>query len=226
MNIITELFEELKTRIELINKKLEEQQDEQQKNKSDQEFTIQPIDYFDDRVVDTMIKLTPKVDLSDLKEMIKTLETQNYKTRCTVTANIEEIKNIIKENTHQYHHYIFDMRSSKVSIMTLLPTLISLASLTYNTIQHVENNRLENNDIKYRYINMAGGASRANLAVLESVFNEKSSKKIQEKYINQVVDFETRVQQRAEEIEQANLKEQQAKSSINESIQIRKKQLH
>ena len=223
INIITELFEELKTRIELINKKLDEQQDEQQKNKSDQEFSIQPIDYFDDRVVDTMIKLTPKVDLSDLKEMIKTLETQNYKTRNTVTTNIEEIKNIIKENTHQYHHYIFDMRSSKVFIMILVPTLISLASLTYNTIQYIENNRLENNDIKYRYVKMAGGASKANLFVLESVFNEKSSKEMQEKYRAQVVDFETRVQQRTEEIELANLKEQQAKKLLKESEQIRKR---
>jgi len=170
-----------------------------------------------------MIKLTPKVDLSDLKEMIKTLETQNYKTRYTVTANIEEIKNIIKENTHQYHHYIFDMRSSKVFIMILLPTLISLASLTYNTIQSIENNRLENNDIKYRYIKMAGGASKANLFVLESVFNEKSSREMQDRYKNQVVDFETKVQQRAEEIEQANLKEEQAKRLLNESEQIRKK---
>ena len=219
MNIITELFEELKTRIELINKKL----DEQQKGKSDQELSIQPIDYFDDRVVDTMIKLTPKVDLSDLREMIKTLETQNYKTRNTVTTNIEEIKNIIKENTHQYHHYIFDMRSSKVFIMILVPTLISLASLTYNTIQHIENNRLENNDIKYRYVKMAGGASKANLFVLESVFNEKSSKEMQEKYRAQVVDFETRVQQRTEEIELANLKEQQAKKLLKESEQIRKR---
>jgi len=39
MNIITELFEELKTRIELINKKIDEQRDEQQKDKSDQEFS-------------------------------------------------------------------------------------------------------------------------------------------------------------------------------------------
>ena len=216
MNIITELFEELKTRIELINNKLEELQ----KGKSDQENSLQPIDYFDDRVVDTMIKLTPKVDLSDLKEMIKTLETQNYKTRNTVTTNIEEIKNIIKENTHQYHHYIFDMRSSKVFIMILVPTLISLASLTYNTIQHIENNRLENNDIKYRYVKMAGGASKANLFVLESVFNEKSSKEMQEKYRAQVVDFETRVQQREEQLELANLKEEQGKKLINESKKI------
>jgi hypothetical protein len=219
MNIITELFEELKTRVELINKKL----DEQQKGKSDQEFTIQPIDFFDDRVVDTMIKLTPKIDLSELKEMIKTIETQNHKTRSTVTTNIEEIKTIIKENTHQYHHYIFDMRSSKVFIMILVPTLILLASLAYNIIQHIENNRLENNDIKYRYVKMAGGASKANLFVLENVFNEKSSKKMQEKYRTQVVDFETRVQERAEEIEQANLKEEQAKKLLNESKQIRKR---
>ena len=70
---------------------------------------------------------------------------------------------------------------------------------------------------------MAGGASRANLFVLESVFNEESSKEKQEKYINQVVDFETKVKQRAEEIEQANLKEEQAKKLLNESEQIRKR---
>lgn len=219
MNIITELFEELKTRIELINKKL----DEQQKGKSDQEISIQPIDFLDDRVIDIMIKLTPKVNLMDLKEMIRNLETQNYKIQKTVTTNIEEIKTIIDKNTHQYHHYTIDVKSSKVFIMILLPVLVSLVSLACNINQHFENNRLVNNDIKYRYVKMAGGASRANLAVLESVFNEKSSKKIQEKYINQVVDFETRVQQRAEEIEQANLKEQQAKKLLNESKQIRRR---
>ncbi len=219
MNIITELFEELKTRIELINKKL----DEQQKGKSDQEISIQPIDFLDDRVIDIMIKLTPKVNLMDLKEMIRNLETQNYKIQKTVTTNIEEIKTIIDKNTHQYHHYTIDVKSSKVFIMILLPVLVSLVSLACNINQHFENNRLVNNDIKYRYVKMAGGASRANLAVLESVFNEKSSTKIQEKYINQVVDFETRVQQRAEEIEQANLKEQQAKKLLNESKQIRRR---
>ena len=219
MNIITELFEELKTRIELINKKL----DEQQKGKGDQELSIQPIDFLDDRVVDVMIKLTPRVNLMDLKEMIKNLETQNYKIQKTVTTNIEEIKTIIDENTHQYHHYIIDVKSSKVFIMILLPVLVSLVSLACNINQHIENNRLVNNDIKYRYVKMAGGASKTNLFVLESVFNEKSSKKIQEKYINQVVDFETRVQKRAEEIEQANLKEEQARILLNESEQIRKR---
>lgn len=219
MNIITELFEELKTRIELINKKL----DEQQKGKGDQELSIQPIDFLDDRVVDIMIKLTPRVDLLDLKEMIKNLETQNYKIQKTVTTNIEEIKTIINENTHQYHHYIIDVKSSKVFILILLPVLVSLVSLACNINQYIENNRLVNNDIKYRYVKMAGGASRANLFVLESVFNEKSNKKIQEKYINQVVDFETKVQQRAEEIEQANLKEQQAKKLLNESELIRRR---
>lgn len=219
MNIITELFEDLKTRIELINKKL----DEQQKDISDQEFSIQPIDLFDDRVVDTMIKLTPKVDLSDLKEMIKTLETQNYKIQNTVTTNIEEIKTIIDENTHQYHHYIIDVKSSKVFIMILLPILVSLISLVCNVNQYIENNKLVNNDIKYRYVKMAGGASRANLSILESVFNEKSSKKIQEKYRNQVVDFETKVQERAEEIEQANLKEVEAQKLINDVKKLRGK---
>lgn len=219
MNIITELFEELKTRIELIYKKL----DEQQKGKSDQELSIQPIDFLDDRVVDVMIKLTPRVDLLDLKEMIKNLETQNYKIQKTVTTNIEEIKTIIDENTHQYHHYIIDVKSSKVFIMILLPVLVSLVSLACNINQYIENNRLVNNDIKYRYVKMAGGASRANLFVLESVFNEKSSKKLQEKYINQVVDFETRVQQRAEEIEMANLKEQQAKQLGKEAERLREK---
>lgn len=155
--------------------------------------------------------------------MIRNLETQNYKIQKTVTTNIEEIKTIIDKNTHQYHHYTIDVKSSKVFIMILLPVLVSLVSLACNINQHFENNRLVNNDIKYRYVKMAGGASRANLAVLESVFNEKSSKKIQEKYINQVVDFETRVQQRAEEIEQANLKEQQAKKLLNESEQIRRR---
>lgn len=219
MNIITELFEELKTRIELINKKL----DEQQKGKSNQELSIQPIDFLDDRVIDIMIKLTPRVNLMDLKEMIKNLETQNYKIQKTVTTNIEEIKTIIDENTHQYHHYIIDVKSSKVFIMILLPVLVSLVSLACNINQYIENNRLVNNDIKYRYVKMAGGASRANLFVLESVFNEKSSKKAQEKYINQVVDFETRVQQRAEEIEQANLKEQQAKQLGKEAERLRGK---
>ena len=108
MNIITELFEELKNRIELINKKL----DEQQKFKSDQEVSILPIDFLDDRVVDTMIKLTPKVDLSDLKEMIKNLETQNYNIQKNVKTNNEELKCIIEKNTHKYHHYILDIKSS------------------------------------------------------------------------------------------------------------------
>ena len=46
---------------------------------------------------------------------------------------------------------------------------------------------------------------------------------LQEKYINQVVYFETRLQQRAEEIEMANLKEQQAKQLGKEAERLREK---
>src|SRR5659263_285098 len=116
MNIITELFEELKTLIEQINKKI----DEQQKGKSNQEVSILPLDLLDDAVVETMIKLTPKVDLSDLELMIKSLETQNYKIQKTVTTNVEEIKTIVDENTHQYHHYSFEFKSSKVVILFIV----------------------------------------------------------------------------------------------------------
>lgn len=218
MNIITELFEELKTRIELINKKL----DEQQKGKSDQELSIQPIDFLDDRVVDVMVKLTPKVDLLDLKEMIKNLETQNYKIQKTITTNIEEIKTIIKENTHQNHHHSFEFKSPKIVITFIVLFLMFIVSFTGNIIQHNENEKLENNDIKYRLVKVIHGISSANLDELENIFDNPLSKEKQEQVYKKVIDYETKVRKRSEEIEQARQKEEKARILLKESEQIRK----
>jgi len=219
MNIITELFEELKIRIELINKKL----DEQQKLKSDQEFSILPIDLLDDAVVETMIKLTPKVDLSEIKEMIETLETQNFRIQRIVTASVEDMKIIVDENAHQYHHYSFEFKSTKVVILFIVLFLMFIGSFIFNIIQYNDTKKLQDNDVKYRCVKAMGGISKAKLYDMESAFNDISNSEKKDEYKREVILWEKKVQERAEEIEQANINEEQAKQLTKEAKKIREK---
>lgn len=215
----SEMFEEVKLLLTEIKKTIEKQQT----NNDIQEVSKQPTDILDDEIIHKIVDPISEVYQLNMVNMINCLDNQQIKTQKTLNSTVEEISDIIREDTHQYHHHNFEFKSSKVVITFIMLFLMFLGSFVYNIIQNNENRKIQNNDIKYRCIKVMGGIGETKLYELESIFNNSTNKKKQDEIIQEVIDHETKIQKRAEEIEQANLKEEQAKKLLNESELIRKK---
>ncbi len=74
------------------------------------------------------------------------------------------------------------------------------------------------NDLKYRYVKMCGGG----LTKLETIFREDKRKAVRNTIRNRVERYETRVKIRAEQLEQATVKERKAYELLQDAEQLRK----
>lgn len=123
----------------------------------------------------------------------------------------------------QKHLHTIELKSSKVVIALVSLGIFLLCSLICNLWQLSENNRLNDNDIKFRYIKAMGEISTENLLKLEKIFEYEPDKQKQHSLRKMVEDHEQRVKQRAKELEQARLKEIQAEQLRKEAESIKQK---
>lgn len=98
-----------------------------------------------------------------------------------------------------------------------------LSSVCYNVYQFSANSRLNNNDIKFRYIKAFGEITPENLLKLETIFEYEPDKQKQRSLRRMVEENEQRVEQRARELEEARLKESQAEQLRKEAESIKQK---
>lgn len=98
-----------------------------------------------------------------------------------------------------------------------------LGSVSYNIYQLSANNRLSDNDIKFRYIKAFGKIIPENLLKLETIFEYEPDKQKQRSLRKMVKEHEQRVKERAKELEQARLKEAQAEQLRQETDKIKQK---
>ena len=98
-----------------------------------------------------------------------------------------------------------------------------LSSISYNIYQFTANNRLNDNDIKFRYIKAFGEITPENLLKLETIFEYEPDKQKQRSICQMVEEHEQRVEQRARDLEQARLKEAQAEQLRKEVERIKQK---
>ena len=123
----------------------------------------------------------------------------------------------------QKHLHTIELKFSKVVIALVSLGILSLSSLICNLWQLSENDRLNDNDIKFRYIKAIGEISTENLLKLEMIFEYEPDKQKQHSLRKMVKDHEQRVKQRAKELEQARLKEMQAEQLRKEAESIKQK---
>ena len=123
----------------------------------------------------------------------------------------------------QKHLHTIELKFSKVVIALVSLGILSLSSLICNLWQLSENDRLNDNDIKFRYIKAIGEISTENLLKLEMIFEYEPDKQKQHSLRKMVKDHEPRVKQRAKELEQARLKEMQAEQLRKEAESIKQK---
>lgn len=158
-----------------------------------------------------------------LKQLAGRLEIIDKDNRQTY-AMMEQMKQTVEESAkpenlpvQEHHHtYTFDIKSSKtVLVMFVMAVMIVLLTGFIYQVS-VSNQQLAANDLKYRYVKMCGGIGEKKLTELETVFRDEQHKAIRDTVQNQVERYETRVRIRAEQLEQASIKERKAQKLFDD----------
>lgn len=85
----------------------------------------------------------------------------------------------------------------------------------------VSNQQLAVNDLKYRYVKMCGKIGEKELMELETVFWDEQYRNLRDTVRNQVERYEEAVRHRAEQLEQATVKERKAKRLLDDVKRLR-----
>ena len=119
------------------------------------------------------------------------------------------------------HTYTLDIKSLKtfLTMFAMLGCIFLQAAFIYRIS---ENNRLlAANDLKYRYVKMRGKIGEKELTELETVFRDEQYTAIRDTVRNQVERYEEAVRRRAEQLEQASIKERKAQKLLDDAEILR-----
>ena len=105
----------------------------------------------------------------------------------------------------QKHLHSIELKSSKVVIALVSLCVARLCSMSCNIYQFSANSRLNDNDIKFRYIKVFGEITSEILLKLETIFEYEPDKQKQYSLRKMVEEHEQRIKQRARDLEQARL---------------------
>ena len=179
--MLTEMFEEIKSLLVSIEKKLDAEASKNSKSNPDIERRSQTTQ--------------PKVDFQKLEQIFKAiyayLQNSDYKTSETnqsirdsekrILSQLQDIKYSIntqeKERIVRHQHSV-DLKSSKVVVTIVVLSLLLLSSLVGNIKQSETNSRMADNDLKYRYIKSQNGINSEKLKKLEKAFEYPKDKKM------------------------------------------------
>ena len=165
--------------------------------------------------------------LAQLAGRLEVIDTENGKTH----ALIEQVGRAVEvaakpENLplqEHRHTYTLDIKSSKTALVIFVMAVI--IALLIGSIYRisVSNQQLAANDLKYRYVKMCGEITEKKLTELETIFRDKQHTAIRETVRNQVERYEEAVRRRAEQLEQASIKERKAYKLLQDAEHLRKK---
>lgn len=188
----------------------------------------QPSPTADTSQIEELIRNIPQPDLSNLEQ---SAASTNALIKSEFQRSQEQLHDIAKkldnrQSAHlppQKHLHMIELKSSKVVIALVSLGVSLFGSVSYNVYQFTENNRLSDNDIKFRYIKAFGEITPENLLKLETIFEYEPDKQKQRSLRRMVEEHEQRVAQRARDLEQARLKEAQADQLRKEAESIKQK---
>ena len=165
--------------------------------------------------------------LAQLAGRMEVIDTENGKTH----ALIEQVGRAVEvaakpENLplqEHRHTYTLDIKSSKTALVIFVMAVI--IALLIGSIYRisVSNQQLAANDLKYRYVKMCGEITEKKLTELETIFRDKQHTAIRDTVRNQVERYEEAVRRRAEQLEQASIKERKAYKLLQDAEHLRKK---
>lgn len=163
--------------------------------------------------------------LTQLAGRLEVIDKENRQTRTLIEQVGQAVEAAAKpENlpVQEHHHtYTLDLKSSKtfLTMFVMLGGIFLQAAFIYRIS---ENNRLlAVNDLKYRYVKMRGKIGEKELTELETVFWDEQYTAVRDTVRNQVERYEASVRRRAEQLEQATVKERKAQKLLQEAGKIR-----
>ena len=121
------------------------------------------------------------------------------------------------------HTYTLDLKSSKtfLTMFAMLGCIFLQAAFIYRISEN--NRQLATNDLKCRYVKMCGEITEKKLTELETIFRDKQHTAMRDTVRNQVERYEEAVRRRAEQLEQASIKERKAYKLLQDAEHLRKK---
>lgn len=214
-NIIAIMFEEIK---QLIAKLLEQKKSTETEAEKPPSIDITPIVDLLKEAQSSTIKQSNHISNQLL------LFTKKYETliREREAYSKEVIDNFQKGINHTHQHSI-DYRTSSIKVIGIFIGLITILSISIfiNIKQNIENREFTDNDIKYRYIKMYGGINNRGIEDLESIFTYRPDINEQKRIIEQIREYEQKLEQRAIELERLNIRSQKANQLEQEIIGIK-----
>lgn len=133
------------------------------------------------------------------------------KTRADVFAELqriaEQVKRLERITVHKCHS--FELKTSRPFFFQIGLIIVVMALIYGNAYQFNKNRKLEDHDLKYRYILMHGGINGGKLDTLEICFNRNRNGGQVNVIRGQVEKFEYKLKKMAEKLEQVRLLKQE-----------------
>jgi hypothetical protein len=121
------------------------------------------------------------------------------------------------------NQYTIDISSSKNFLIIIGLVFGLVLSIFGNYHQFKDNERLADNDLKYRLIKMYNGIDSIELHKIEHTFIYERDNKVINNIRKEVSDYEQRVVERAKELERARMKELEAQKLLMEAEGLKNK---
>ena len=212
-SMISLMFEEIKSLITSLDKKIDERIAVQGNPVHDTPLQ-NPDEEQEQSPLGKSIRQIP-LHLAGIQKRLNQISETDIESEKHVLSHLEELKRRIdnsKTVTSVHHYHVVDIKSSKVMVTFIVLFFVLLGSLTGNIYQIQKINRMNDNDIKYRYIKITNGISPENLYKLENIFNYNRDKKLIKEIRKEVENYERKIRETAEKIERDRLKESGSKN--------------
>jgi len=211
-SMISVMFEEIKSLITSVDKKIDDKIGNQGGSVSDMLHQNSDEEREPSHLEKSIRQIPPY--LSAIQKRLNQISETDIESEKHVLSQIEELKRRIDNSSKDAnirHYQIVDLKSSKVMVTFIVLFFVLLGSLTGNIYQIQQVNRMNDNDIKYRYIKTTNGITAENLYKLENIFNYNRDKKVIKEIRKEVEDYERKIKETAEKIESKRLKEGKTK---------------
>ena len=165
--------------------------------------------------------------LAQLAGKQRTINHENQHTHTLIEQvgqAVEALKrpNALPVQEHR-HTYTLDIKSSKtfLTMFAMLGCIFLQIAVIYQIAR--SNQQLAANDLKYRYVKMRGEIKEKELMELETISRDEQHTATRDTVRNQVERYEEAVRRRAEQLEQASIKERKAKKLLDDVKKLREK---
>ena len=201
-------------------------------NKDDLNITLDSILEMLSEVKETLKTKNDALSKEDKSLLQQILETSNQQQNdigiepddlLQLKTTISEMKDIMEKPAMIKNQYTIDISSSKNFLIIIGLTVGLIFSVFGNYFQFNDNERLTDNDLKYRFIKMINGVDSTELYNIEHTFIYERDEKVIDNIRKTVVDYEQKIIEHAEVLERARMKEDKAKKLLMEAEELKNK---